>query len=109
VSQPIRTRSARKPADALARERLREAQAAESQALSAVCVAESKVESALAKRDKAYATADSWVADANAVLDIARSELAAVSGVDRAALLLGITKTELRRSVASSSGLDGAA
>jgi hypothetical protein len=108
LSVPIRTRPTRKPADPLARERLREAQAAETQALSAVCIAEAKVESAIVKRDKAYATADSWVADANAVLDTARSELASVSGVDRAALLLGISKTELRRSVASASDLDGA-
>lgn len=109
MSAPIRTVPTRKPTDPLARERLRKAQAAETRALSAVCVAEAKVASAIAKRNKAYATADSWVADANAVLDVARADLVSVSGADRAAALLGISKTQLRRSLATAGGLDGAA
>lgn len=105
----MRTRATRKPADPRARDRLREAQAAETRALATVCAAETKVASAIAKRDKACATADSWVADANSVLAVARADLVSVSGVDRAALLLGISKTELRRSLSSASDLDGAA
>lgn len=109
MSVPTRTRSTRKPTDPRARERLREAQAAETRALATVCDAETRVAAAIAKRDRAYATADSWVAEANATLDVARADLASVSGADRAALLLEISKTELRRSLASASGLDGAA
>jgi hypothetical protein len=109
VNESTRTRSARKPADPSARERLREAQAAEARALSCVCDAEAKMASAIAKRDKARVTANGWVAAASALLDTARSEMASVSGADRAALLLDISKTELRRSLASANGQDGAA
>ena len=59
--------------------------------MAAVCAAEAKVAAATARRDKA------------------RAALAAGSGVDRAALLLGISTSEMRRSVASASGQDGAA
>jgi hypothetical protein len=77
--------------------------------VAAVCVAEARVTSASAKRDKACAIANAWVAEANAGLDMARVDLARVSGVDRAAQLLGISKIELRRSLSSAGGLDGAA
>jgi hypothetical protein len=107
--EPSRSRPARKPADPRAREHLREAQAAEAGALATVCAAEAKVASMVAKRDKARATADAWVAEASALLDTARSELAAVSGLDRAAVLLGINKNELRRSLSSASTQGGAA
>lgn len=109
MSEPSRTSPARKPADPHARERLREAQAAETRALAAVCVAEAKVASATARRDRAYAAADVWVSEAGAKLDTARADLATVSGVDRAALLLGISKAELRRSLATASDRAGAA
>lgn len=109
MSEPTRTRPARKPADPRARERLREAQAAETRALAAVCAAEAKLASAAARRDKAHAAADAWVTTASTLLDEARADLATVSGVDRAALLLGIGKTEVRRSMASANGQDGAA
>src|SRR5262249_28932687 len=104
----VRTRPARNVVDLSARERLRAAQAAEARAVSAVLAAEAKVEAAIAKRDKAYAAADSWVAAANAVRDAARLDLASVSGVSRAAVLLDITKTELRRSLSTTSGVDDA-
>lgn len=104
VSAPIRTRPTRKVTDALARDRLRAAQAAETRAVANVLAAEAKVAVAIAKREKAYAAADTWVAAANTVLDAARTELASVSGVDRAAALLGITKPELRKSLGTTSG-----
>lgn len=108
MSEPSRTRPA-KPADPRTRERVRQAQAVETRAVAAVCAAEAKVAKVTAQRDKARAVADAWVAGASARLDAARAELAAVSGVDRAALLLGIGKTELRRSLLSVSGQGGAA
>jgi len=55
-----------------------------------VCAAEAKVAAATARRDKA------------------RADLAAVSGVDRTALLLGISTSEVRHSVASASGEESA-
>ncbi len=109
MGEPHRTRPARKPADPRFRERLREAQTAEANALAVVCAAEAKVAAALARRDKARATADTWVAEANTVLDAARAELASISGVDRAALLLGIGRGELRRSLTSVTDQGGAA
>jgi hypothetical protein len=85
-----RGRSARVPADSPTRERRREAHAAEARSVAAVCAAEAKVAAATVRRDKA------------------RADLAAVSGVDRAALLLGISTSEVRHSVVSTSGQDGA-
>lgn len=107
MTESFRTSVARKPADPRARQRLREAQALESRAVATVCAAEAKVGLAVAKRDKAVAVADGWVTGAREVLDRARSDLASVSGVDRAALLLGIGKPELRRSMASRNSQDG--
>jgi hypothetical protein len=101
MNEPTHTSTARKPSDPSARQRLRQAQLAESRALSRVCDAEARLKTAIARRDSAYATADGWVAAASALLDGARAELAVVSGLDRAALLLGIGKAELRRSAVS--------
>lgn len=109
MSETFRMSSSRKkPRDPHARERLREAQAAESRAVASVYAAEAKVEAAIIKRDNARATADGWVADATDLRDQARADLVSVSGADRAALLLGLGKLELRRSVAACSQ-DGAA
>jgi hypothetical protein len=90
MSEQHRVRTAKGPGDRLASERLRLVHAAEARGVAAVCVAEAKVAAATARRDRA------------------RADLAAVSGVDRAALLLGISTSEVRHSVASASGLDGA-
>lgn len=99
----------KKPTDVPARQRLREAQAVEARAVADVCVAEAKVRTAITKRDKAQAIADRWVAGATELLDRARADLVSVSGVERAALLLGIGKPELRRSLAANNSQDGAA
>lgn len=110
MGEPFRSRPARRtPADPRARERLREAQVAEAHAVAEVCAAEAKVATTIAKRDKARLTADAWVTEANEVLDRARAGLVSVSGLDRAALLLGIARPKLRRSLTSGSSRDGAA
>ena len=85
-----RGRSASVPGASPARKRLREAHAVEARAVAAVCAAEAKLAAATARRDKA------------------RADLAAMSGVDRAALLLGISISDVCHSVASASGQDGA-
>ena len=110
MGDAVRSHQSRsKPTDPRARERLREAQAVEARTVAAVYGAESRVERAAAKRDRAREVADVWVTDAVRVLDRARADLVSVSGVDRAALLLGLSRSELRRSLATASTQDGAA
>ena len=109
MSDALRTSPAKKkPNDPGARERLREAQAVEARAVVAAYVAEAKVATAITKRDKAHAIAEEWVADATGLLDRARADLVSISGADRAALLLGISKLELRRSLSTANAPDGA-
>ncbi len=60
--------------------------------VAAVYAAEAKVESARVKRNKARAAADTWVDGAACLLDRARADLVPISGVDRAAFLLGVGK-----------------
>ena len=91
MREPSQGRSERAPVESCARARRKEAQAAEARAVAAVCAAEAKVASATARRDKS------------------RAALASASGVDRAALLLGISTSEVRRSVAAATGRDSAA
>ena len=93
----------RMPRDVRARERLREAQQKESRAVAAVCAAGDALGRACAKRDAVYTTATVKVERAEAELDSARASLVQVSGLDRAALLLGLEAAELRKSVASRS------
>jgi hypothetical protein len=78
------------PSDPQARERLREAQVAEARALTAVYTAEAALTAALEE-----------AARADAALAVARATLIGRSGLDRAASLLAVSKTELRRSVAA--------
>src|SRR5438874_358068 len=101
MSDVIRTSpTSKKPNDPQARARLREAQAAEARAVVAVYSAEAKVRAAITRRDGAHAVADAWVAEAAVVRDRSRAALVSISGLDRAAMLLGIDKPELRRSLA---------
>jgi hypothetical protein len=93
----------RMPRDGRARERLREAQQQESRAVASVCAAGDRLSRARAKRDAVYVTATVKVERAEADLDSARASLVQVSGLDRAALLLGLDVAELRRSVGSRS------
>ena len=109
MSDPLRTSPARrKPNDPRARERLREAQAVEARAVVAAYIAEAKVATAITKRDKAHAIAEGWVAEATDLLDRARADLVSISGTDRAALLLGIGKPELRRSLSAANAMESA-
>lgn len=94
------------PKDGLARERLRAAQAAEARAVTAVCFAEDVLVGVRRKRDSAVAKADAAVAKAEQVVAAAQAELVAVSGLDRAATLLGHEKVVLRRAL-SAGGVDG--
>jgi hypothetical protein len=89
MSEQHRARTAKGPGVRPARERVRLSHAVEARGVAAVCAAEAKVAAATARRDKA------------------RADLAAAFGVDRAALLLGITTSEVRHSVKSASGQDG--
>ena len=110
MSDALRTSPAwKKPNDSRARERLREAQAVEARAVVAAYVAETKVATAITRRDKAQAIAERWVADATDLLDRARADLVSISGADRAAMLLGISKPELRRSLSAANSPDGGA
>jgi len=88
------------PRDVHARERLREAQQAESAAVAAVYAASGALDRASAKREAVVAAADTTVDRARAVLSTAQAALVRVSGLDRAAALLGATTVELRRSIA---------
>lgn len=95
-------RATRPPRDTRTRERLREAQHREATAVAAVCAAEQAVHRARAKRDAIVASATVTVDQAQAALEAAQSALVAVSGIDRAALLLGIDAAALRKRVARS-------
>jgi CRP-like cAMP-binding protein len=98
------------PTDAIARERLREAQAREASAVTAAYDADAALQTATARRDAEFAAAEEalrrrraaaeeGVSRAAAAVDIARAGVADVSGTERAALLLGITKAELSRAL----------
>ena len=84
--------SARLPKSGPARERLREAQAAESQAVARYFALAQRAAAAAAT----YAEAQGRVADAAA-------DVVAVSGAQRALILLGLDKSELRSLTASRS------
>ena len=91
----------RLPLDVHTRERLREAQSAEGRAVKAVCSAQAAVESARAKRDSAYLAANKVVERAEHRLTSAHAQLVEVSGLDRAAVLLGANRHVLRRALAA--------
>lgn len=85
------------PVDLGARDRLREAQAAEARAVGDVYAAQVAVDKAVTRRDEAIAAATAALDAANTNLDAARATLIAVSGLERAAHLLGTAKSQLRR------------
>jgi hypothetical protein len=91
-------RSARMPRDVRARERLREAQLRESEAVAAVCAAHDALARAAAKRDAVLASATATVDQAHASVQAAQAALVQVSGADRAAQLLGVDPAEMRKS-----------
>ena len=99
----------RLPLDVHTRQRLREAQNAEGRAVKAVCSAQAAVDSARAKRDSLYAAADRIVERAENRLTSAQAQLVEVSGLDRAAGLLGTNRNVLRRAIATAREPQGAA
>lgn len=82
------TAAGRLPKDVRARERLREAQAAESRALAKVCAAGAR-----------RTAAEDALREAEAKHAAAQGELVEISGLNRAAALLSTTPSSLRRSV----------
>ena len=95
------------PKDIRTRERLRTAQAAEAHAVAAVCSAETALVAIRGKRDAAIAKADAAVAGAEHVVAAAQAELVTVSGLDRAARLLGHEKVVLRKALSVGVGDGG--
>jgi hypothetical protein len=87
----------KQPTDLHARERLREAQATEASATNAVYSAADVSHAAITKRDQARAAATVAVDAAEIKLAAAHAELVTVSGLDRAAMLLGVSKAALRK------------
>jgi ferric-dicitrate binding protein FerR (iron transport regulator) len=87
------------PRDSRARERLREAQQQETQAVASVCAAVQSLDKACAKRDAALSVAAALVEQAQESVTAAQAALVGVSGFDRAAALLGMPPRDLRRNV----------
>lgn len=97
---PSRPRSMTKmPTDPDARERLRAAQTAESEAVTAAFAAIDAHGAAVVRRDELLRTAEVAVTAADRDVDAARVAVVAVSGKDRAALLLGVSKADLDRAM----------
>jgi hypothetical protein len=95
------TRTIRRPRDSQTGDRLLEAQQLETEALADVCAAQEGLSNACLKRDAALAAANARVDEAQSVVEAAQAALVRVSGIDRAALLLAVDATTLRK-VASS-------
>jgi len=97
TSTTPRSRSiAKRPKDLSARERLREAQAAETLAVAAYYAA-----------TEARAAVESVIQQADETVDAARARVVSVSGLPRAVLLLGEKPAVLRRAVAARLDTDG--
>ncbi|TAM90291.1 MAG: hypothetical protein EPN43_05965 [Jatrophihabitans sp.] len=88
------------PRDVRARERMRDAQAAEARAVSAICAAQNALARVVEKRNQVVARADATVREAERSLVNKWAELVAVSGLEHAARLLGTTPAKLRRETA---------
>jgi hypothetical protein len=89
------------PRDVRVRERLREAQQQEAQAMAAVCAAQHALDKACTKRDAAIAAAAAVVDRAHGSVSAAQAALVMVSGLDRAAVLLGMGANDLRRKLSN--------
>jgi len=97
MTSTTRSRSiAKRPKDLCARERLREAQAAETLAVAAYYAAA-----------EARAAVEAVIKEADEKVDAARARVVSVSGLSRAVLLLGEKPAALRRAVATRPGTDG--
>jgi hypothetical protein len=97
TSTTPRSRSiAKRPKDVRARERLREAQVAETLAVAAYYAA-----------TEARAAVEAVIKEADEKVDAARARVVSVSGLPRTVLLLGEKPAVLRRAVATWPGTDG--
>lgn len=83
-----------------ARQRLKSQQADEARAVSAHAGACARLQSAVAKRSEVIATQDELVAHAEAGVASAVAALVAVSGFARAAAILDLSPTAMRRMLA---------
>lgn len=96
-----RTATAPFVSDTAARERIRLAQKRESERLRGYMAATKRVAAEVAKRAAALRVHDSLIAEANEVLDEAITELVAVSGFERASILIDQPEQALRAAVRS--------
>ena len=93
------SRTNRRPLDERARHRLREAQQKESEAVAAVHAADAAKEAAQTKLDVLVRQHQSRIETAEEQLNLAKAELVAVSGLERAAALLDLPVKVLRSAV----------
>ena len=101
------TPTARLPRDLEARERLQRAQQAEAAAVANVYRADAQLAKAHAKYDAAVAAATKIVDQARDGVAQAQAALVDISGRDRAAQLLGITKADIRKTSTRAAAGDG--
>jgi hypothetical protein len=87
------------PADSSTRDRLRRAQKAERESLRKYTTASRRVAAEFAKRDQVLSAHGALIDKAQAELAKALSALVTVSGVDRAAVLVGLAPADVRASV----------
>ena len=94
----------RRPLDEGARARLRDAQRLESDAVARVLAAAISREGTRAKLDAVIAKHQVAIGEADNTMNRARKHLVSVSGIERAARLLGEPVTALRAAVRSTTG-----
>ena len=94
----------RRPLDEGARARLRDAQRLESDAVARVLAAAISREGARAKLDAVIAKHQVAIDEADNAMNKARTHLVSVSGIERAARLLGEPVAALRAAVRSTTG-----
>lgn len=85
------------PVSLAARERLHEHQAAAAKAVATHTAALGRLDAVVTRRNKVVAQQDALVATARAEVDAAVAEAASVMGIEVAAAVLNLTKTEVRR------------
>ena len=94
----------KEPVSLVARERLRDYQAAAAKAVGAHGVAMARLDAAVRRRAEVLAGQDALIAAANAEVTAAVVRVAQIMGVDVAASLLDLTKAEVRRMAKAEEG-----
>ena len=92
------------PVSLVARERLRDHQAAAAKAVGAHGVAMARLDTAVRRRAEVLAGQDALIAGANAEVTAAVVRVAQIMGVDVAASLLDLTSAEVRRMAKAEEG-----